>query len=74
MPGVVHGFGIVQSTAPAVKLAFELLLLTAVRSVEARGATWGEVDLEAREWPVPAITDGNIGCRCRMRLWPFSRA
>ncbi|MDE0000056.1 MAG: hypothetical protein OXQ89_20115 [Rhodospirillaceae bacterium] len=77
LPGVVHGFRIVQSTVPAVKLAFELLLLKAVRSGEARGATWGEVDFEAREWRVPASrmkAGGNIGCRCRMRLWPFWRA
>ncbi len=36
------------------KLAFELLVLTAARSGEARLATWDEVDLVARVWTVPA--------------------
>lgn len=34
--------------------ALDLLILTAARSGEVRGATWGEVDLEARVWTVPA--------------------
>lgn len=34
--------------------ALELLALTAVRSGELRGMCWGEVDLEARLWTVPA--------------------
>ena len=38
----------------ATKLAFELLVLTACRSGEVRGAVWDEVDLEAREWTIPA--------------------
>ncbi len=37
-----------------VKLCFRFLALTAVRSGEARGATWSEMDLEAREWRIPA--------------------
>ena len=36
------------------KLGFEFLVLTAARAGEVRGATWSEVDLEAREWRVPA--------------------
>ncbi|MDE2905789.1 MAG: site-specific integrase, partial [Acidobacteriota bacterium] len=39
---------------PAVKAAISFTALTAVRSGEARGERWGEVDLEAREWRVPA--------------------
>ena len=39
---------------PPVKLAFEFLVLTAARSGEVRGAEWGEVDLTADEWTVPA--------------------
>ena len=31
-----------------------LVVLTACRSGEARGATWDEVDLESREWRIPA--------------------
>jgi len=40
---------------PAVAArALEFVILTAARSGEARGMTWGEVDLEARLWTVPA--------------------
>ena len=38
----------------AVKLAFELLVLTAARSGEVRGAKWTEIDLPARVWTIPA--------------------
>ena len=37
-----------------LKLAFEFLVLTAMRSTEVRLSTWGEVDLVARAWTVPA--------------------
>ena len=43
-----------SGAGPAVKAAIRFTALTAVRSGEARGATWGEVDLKAREWRVPA--------------------
>ena len=36
------------------RLAFELLVLTAVRSGEVRGALWSEIDLEAKLWTIPA--------------------
>ena len=39
---------------PATVLAFECLVLTACRSGEVRGALWKEMDLEAREWRIPA--------------------
>ncbi|MGE3771475.1 MAG: tyrosine-type recombinase/integrase, partial [Gammaproteobacteria bacterium] len=32
----------------------DFVILTAVRSGEARGATWGEIDLDAAVWTVPA--------------------
>ena len=35
-------------------LAFEFLVLTACRSGEVRGARWGQMDIEAREWRIPA--------------------
>lgn len=38
----------------ASRLAFEFLILTATRSGETRGATWGEVDLSARLWTITA--------------------
>ena len=36
----------------ASKLCLRFLVLTAVRSGEARGATWHEVNIEAREWRI----------------------
>ncbi|HEX8414171.1 MAG TPA: integrase arm-type DNA-binding domain-containing protein [Sphingomicrobium sp.] len=36
------------------RLALEALILTAARSGEIRGATWGEFDLESGLWSVPA--------------------
>ena len=38
----------------AAKLCLRLLVLTAARSGEARGATWAEIDLDAREWCISA--------------------
>lgn len=38
----------------AAKLAFRLVVLTAVRSGEARGARWDEIDMDARTWTIPA--------------------
>jgi integrase len=34
--------------------ALEFAILTAARSGEVRGATWGEIDFDARTWTVPA--------------------
>ena len=34
--------------------ALEFVVLTAVRSGEARGATWKEIDLDAKVWTIPA--------------------
>ena len=39
---------------PALKLAFEFLVLTAVRSGEVRFAACDEIDTEARVWAIPA--------------------
>ena len=36
------------------KACLRFAALTAVRSNEARGATWNEIDLDAREWRIPA--------------------
>ncbi|MDE0064543.1 MAG: integrase arm-type DNA-binding domain-containing protein [Gammaproteobacteria bacterium] len=36
------------------RLCFEFLVLTAARSGEALAAAWAEIDLEAREWRIPA--------------------
>lgn len=42
-----------SSSAP-LKDCLRFLVLTACRSGEARGARWDEVDLDAREWRIPA--------------------
>ena len=44
------------------KLCLWFTVLTAARSGEARGATWTEIDLEAREWRIPA-NRMKSGCR-----------
>ena len=38
----------------SARLAFQLVALTATRSVEVRGARWSEMDMEARVWTIPA--------------------
>jgi integrase len=38
----------------AAKLALELIVLTACRSGEVRGALWSEIDLDKAEWTIPA--------------------
>ena len=43
-----------STASPSVKLAFEMLALTACRSGEVRGMTWAEVDLKAATWTIPA--------------------
>ena len=66
-----------SGAGPVVKAAIRFTALTAARSGEARGATWGEVDLKAREWRVPASRmKGGKEHRvpCRMRLWACWRA
>ena len=42
------------SAQPAVKLAFEFLVLTATRSGEVRGAQWGEIDTTDHVWTLSA--------------------
>ena len=37
------------------KCAIELLMLTALRTIEVRGADWSEIDWQAKEWVVPAF-------------------
>lgn len=43
----------VADAGEPVRLAFELLVLTAARTGEVLGATWDEVDLEGKTWTVP---------------------
>ena len=53
VPAVLRKIGLCTAY-PLTKLAFRLLVLTAVRSGEIRGADWQEVDWETRTWTVPA--------------------
>ena len=43
-----------SKASPGARLAFEFMVLCAVRSSEARLARWDEIDLGAREWQIPA--------------------
>ena len=43
-----------SSASPSVKLAFELLALTACRSGEVRGMTWAEVNWGTETWTIPS--------------------
>lgn len=45
---------IMKSGTGMGRLALEALILTAARSGEVRGARWGEIDLQAATWTVPA--------------------
>ncbi|MBE3111611.1 MAG: site-specific integrase [Acidobacteria bacterium] len=40
-------------TSESIRLAFELLILTAARTSEVLRATWAEVDLDAKVWTIP---------------------
>jgi integrase len=47
-------FAALRLQAGAGARALEFAILTAARSGEVRGATWSEVDMQAKEWVVPA--------------------
>jgi len=53
VPEFIAGLRDTDKAGPVVKLLFEFLILTAVRSGEARGARWSEFDLEAKTWTIP---------------------
>lgn len=42
-----------QGLRGSTALAFQFLILTAARTGEVRGATWAEIDLDAKVWIVP---------------------
>lgn len=51
----MHGFLVALRKREGIAArALEFAILTAARSGEVRGATWDEVDLDARTWTVPA--------------------
>lgn len=53
IPGFVKAIDPLPSYFPN-KVALHLVLLTLVRSTEALGARWSEIDLEKGEWRIPA--------------------
>ena len=54
--GVASALEIIASSGAgdAAKLCLRWVILTATRSGEARGARWSEIDIEAKEWRIPA--------------------
>ena len=57
-----------SSPQPTVKLAFELLALTATRSAEVRLATLGRDGRGRPRWDRPALRSASTGCRCAGEL------
>lgn len=54
VPGFVVSLHKSPTTDEAIKLAFELLILTAARTAEIIYATWTEVDRDNAVWTIPA--------------------
>ena len=42
-----------SNASMATRLCLQFLVLTAMRSGEARGASWSEIDIEAKTWNIP---------------------
>ncbi|WP_207458630.1 site-specific integrase [Azospirillum sp. SYSU D00513] len=53
VPAFITALRETPKAGEVVKLAFEFLILTAVRSGEMRGAVWSEIDIEGRLWSIP---------------------
>ena len=53
VPGFVAALRTAADTGETIRLALELLILTATRTTEVQLATWPEVDLDARLWTIP---------------------
>jgi len=54
LPEFIQTLACFKEITPQTKMALKLLLLTFVRTVELRGATWSEIDLDKAEWRIPA--------------------
>ena len=59
--------------AGTAALALRFTILTAARTSEVIGATWGEIDLEAKVWTVPG-TRMKAGLQHRVPLSPAAQA
>jgi integrase len=55
-----------------VARALEFTILSAVRTNEALGAKWSEIDLEARQWVIPAERMKGRGSKRRAHVVPLS--
>ena len=66
----------------SAKACLEFVILTACRSGEARNAEWSEIDMEAREWRIPAsrmksgrehrVPLSNVVLEVLERVYPLS--
>lgn len=52
VPTFIHGLR-TADTSESIRLAFELLILTATRTSEVIHARWTEVDVDAKVWTIP---------------------
>lgn len=52
MPTFIIGLR-AADTSESIRLAFELLILTATRTSEVLRATWAEIDFDAKVWAIP---------------------
>jgi len=72
LPGFLAKLGTYGGDVHTVQ-ALRLLMLTATRPGELRGARWAEFDLAAAVWIIPAermkMRSEHPGCRCRRRRW-----
>ena len=59
------------SAQPAVRLAFEFLVLTAARSGEVRLATWDEMDAACAVWTTSAKREHRV--RSAAGRWRYTR-
>jgi integrase len=53
VPAFLRELDATPHAGAGTKLAVRFLILTAARSGEVRGATWREIDLDARVWSIP---------------------
>ena len=54
VPAALRAITDTEEALPIVRACLVFLVLTAVRSAEARGVRWLEIDLGEREWRIPA--------------------
>ena len=54
VPGFIVQLRGMDGVSDSIRLAFEVLILTATRSGEVRGMVWPEVDLASKVWLIPA--------------------